>query len=117
MVPRNLAKVLLDKIMRMRRDRLRWREEERKRLRDIIERRGLLESSRVKIKKKLAPVGIKGSVKKDDIAKAIREQIGVEIDKRDIELKKSIKSVGEFTIDIKFKYGIHAKVKIEVVGE
>ncbi|NPA61537.1 MAG: 50S ribosomal protein L9 [Epsilonproteobacteria bacterium] len=118
LVPRNLAKVATDKIIEE------WRREQiemERRREEEIERynreKRLLESSRVKIKKKLAPVGIKGSVKKDDIAKAIREQIGVEIDKRDIELKKSIKSVGEFTIDIKFKYGIHAKVKIEVVGE
>ena len=69
------------------------------------------------IKKKLAPAGIQGSVGKDDIAKAIKEQMDIEIDKKIVELKKALKTVGEHKVDIKLGHGIHATVTVEVVGE
>ncbi len=62
-------------------------------------------------------MGIKGSVKKDDIAKAIKEKLNIDVDKRNIELKKAIKTTGEFKIDIKLGHGIHAKILLEVKGE
>ena len=71
----------------------------------------------VVIKKKLAPAGIQGSVGKDDIAKAIKEQMDIEIDKKIVELKKALKTVGEHKVDIKLGHGIHATVTVEVVGE
>jgi large subunit ribosomal protein L9 len=118
LIPRNLAKIATDKIVEE------WKREQaelEKRRKEEIERftkeKEILEDGKVVIKKKLAPVGIKGSVKKDDIAKAIKEQKNIDVDKKHIELKKAIKSTGEFVIDIKFKHGIHAKVNIEVVGE
>jgi large subunit ribosomal protein L9 len=69
------------------------------------------------IKKKLAPAGIQGSVGKDDIAKAIKEQMNIEIDKKTVALKKALKTVGEHKVDIKLGHGIHATVTVEVVGE
>jgi len=69
------------------------------------------------IKKKLAPAGIQGSVGKDDIAKAIKEQMDIEIDKKIVELKKALKTVGEHKVDIKLGHGIHAHVTVEIVGE
>jgi large subunit ribosomal protein L9 len=77
----------------------------------------ILEDSKITITKKSAPVGIQGSVKKDDIAKAIKESLNIDIDKKHIELKKAIKTTGLFDIDIKLGHGIHAKVPVEVKGE
>jgi len=76
-----------------------------------------LSSSKVIIKKRLAPAGIQGSVGKDDIAKAIKEQMDIEIDKKIVELKKALKTVGEHKVDIKLGHGIHATVTVEIVGE
>jgi len=76
-----------------------------------------LESNKITITKKLAPVGIRGSVKKDDIAKAIQDELNITVDKRNIELKKAIKLTGEFKIDIKLGHAIHAKLIVEVTGE
>ncbi len=76
-----------------------------------------LESNKITITKKLAPVGIRGSVKKDDIAKAVKEKLNITIDKRNIELKKAIKLTGKFKIDIKLGHAIHAKLVVEVAGE
>ncbi len=76
-----------------------------------------LASKNLVIKKKLAPAGIQGSVGKDDIAKAIKEQMDIEIDKKIVELKKALKTVGEHKVDIKLGHGIHATVTVAIVGE
>jgi len=101
-----------------------WKEEQAimaKKLADEIAQftaeKKILESNKIVIRKKLAPVGIRGSVKKDDIAKAVQEELNITIDKRNIELKKAIKLTGEFKIDIKLGHAIHAKLIVEVAGE
>jgi len=76
-----------------------------------------LASKNIVITKKLAPAGIQGSVGKDDIAKAIKEQMNIEIDKKIVELKRALKTVGEHKVDIKLGHGIHATVTVEIVGE
>lgn len=75
-----------------------------------------LESKNVIIKKHNAPVGIQGSVGNGDIATAIKELFGFDIDKKSIHLDKPIKSTGVHEVDLKLGHGIHAKLKIEVVG-
>lgn len=75
-----------------------------------------LESKNVIIKKHNAPVGIQGSVGNSDIATAIKELFGFDIDKKSIHLDKPIKSTGVHEVDLKLGHGIHAKLKIEVVG-
>lgn len=75
-----------------------------------------LEAATVKIEKPLAPVGIKGSVGNADISKAITEQLNIELDKKHINLKKALKSTGIHEVDAKLGHGIHATLKVEVVG-
>jgi len=75
-----------------------------------------LEASTVKIEKPLAPVGIKGSVGNADISAAIEEQFNIELDKKHINLKKALKSTGVHEVDAKLGHGIHAILKVEVVG-
>ena len=75
-----------------------------------------LESATVKIEKPLAPVGIKGSVGNADISKAIAEQLKIALDKKHINLKKALKSTGIHEVDAKLGHGIHAMLKVEVVG-
>ena len=75
-----------------------------------------LEKTIIKIEKKSAPVGIKGSVGNSDISKAIKEQLNIELDKKHINLKKAIKSTGIHEVDTKLGHAIHATLKVEVVG-
>jgi large subunit ribosomal protein L9 len=75
-----------------------------------------LEAATVKIEKPLAPVGIQGSVGNGDISQAIEEQLNIEIDKKNINLKKALKSTGVHEVDAKLGHGIHATLKVEVVG-
>lgn len=51
-----------------------------------------------------------GSITNKDVAEAIQEQAGMEIDKKKIELAEPIKSVGSFTVKIK----LHTAVTVEV---
>jgi large subunit ribosomal protein L9 len=88
-----------------------------KEIEQFTKEKAILENKKIKITKKLAPVGIQGSVKKDDIVNEIAKQSKITIDKKHIELKKAIKRTGEFKIDIKLGHGIHATVTVEVVGE
>jgi large subunit ribosomal protein L9 len=101
-----------------------WKAEQEKMAKELADEiarftkeKKILEENKIVITKKVAPVGIQGSVKKDDIANAIKESLDIIVDKKHIELKKAIKSTGEFKIDIKFGHGIHAIVTVEVVGE
>jgi len=91
-----------------------------KNLKDELERleaeKITLEAATVKIEKSLAPVGIKGSVGNADISKAIEEQLKIVLDKKHINLKKALKSTGLHEVDAKLGHGIHAMLKVEVVG-
>jgi len=75
-----------------------------------------LETATIKIEKPTAPVGIKGSVGNADISAAIAEQLNIELDKKHINLKKALKSTGVHEVDAKLGHGIHAALKVEVVG-
>jgi len=75
-----------------------------------------LEETVIRIEKPIAPVGIKGSVGNADISKAIKEQLGIDLDKKHINLKKAIKSTGLHEVDAKLGHGIHATLKVQVDG-
>jgi len=75
-----------------------------------------LEAVMIKIEKQSAPVGIKGSVGNADISAAILDQLNIELDKKHINLKKALKSTGIHEVDAKLGHGIHAALKVEVVG-
>ena len=100
-----------------------WKAEQariEKALKEEIERfeteKKVLESSTIKIEKQSAPVGIKGSVGNADISAAIAEQLNINLDKKHINLKKALKSTGIHEVDAKLGHGIHAALKVEIVG-
>ncbi len=55
-----------------------------------------------------------GSVTTQEIADAIRQQEGIDIDKRRIVLEEQIKTVGDYTVKCKLGYEITAKLKLKV---
>lgn len=100
-----------------------WKQEQEdkaKALKEDIERleaeKIKLEASIIKIEKPIAPVGIQGSVGNGDISNAILEQLNIELDKKLINLKKAFKSTGIHEVDAKLGHGIHANIRIEIVG-
>ncbi|MBQ6624150.1 MAG: 50S ribosomal protein L9 [Mogibacterium sp.] len=57
-----------------------------------------------------------GSITSMDIAEAIKEQTGEEIDKRKVVLDKPIKETGVFEIDVKLFSDVSAKIEVKVEG-
>ena len=82
----------------------------------LAEEKVKLEAVTIKIEKQSAPVGIKGSVGNADISAAIAEQLNIDLDKKHINLKKALKSTGIHEVDSKLGHGIHASLKVEIVG-
>ena len=58
-----------------------------------------------------------GSVGTVQIAEAIQEQLGVEVDRRRIELGKPIKQVGTYPVAVSIYREIKGTVNVEVAGE
>lgn len=82
----------------------------------LEEEKTKLEATTIRIEKPIAPVGIQGSVGNGDISSAILAQLNITLDKKLINLKKAFKSTGIHEVDAKLGHGIHATLKVEVVG-
>lgn len=57
-----------------------------------------------------------GGVSTKEIAEKLEEK-GIKVDKKKIELKESIKTLGITNIQVKLYEGVIGKVKVEVLGE
>ena len=72
----------------------------------------------LKIKVKAGENGkIFGGVTSKEISENLKSQYNFIVDKKKIDLKETIKTLGEFNIDIKLYEGVIAKLKIEVISE
>lgn len=77
-----------------------------------------LSKTRLLIKRSLGANGsLFGAVTKEEIAKELQLQYGVEIEKKNIEIDLPIKTTGLFDISVKLGFGIHSNIKIEIAGE
>ena len=77
-----------------------------------------LDKAEIIITKKIGDNGhLFGSVTKDEIATALKEQHGIEIDKKHINEKSAIKTIGEHDLDFKLGHGLHATLHVDVQGE
>jgi large subunit ribosomal protein L9 len=52
-----------------------------------------------------------------DIAEAIKEQTGAEIDRRKIVLDKPIKETGDAEVELKLFQDVNAKIKVRIESE
>ena len=77
-----------------------------------------LNKCEIVITKKLGKKGnIFGSVTKDEIATALKKQHNITIDKKHINDKTAIKTVGKHDLDFKMGYGLHTVLHVVVEGE
>ena len=58
-----------------------------------------------------------GGVTAKEISEEIKKQYKMEIDKKKITLKETIKNIGRFSVDIKFGEGVNAKLALEIKPE
>lgn len=91
------------------------KQEEKKEAEQIKEK---LEKIRLDIKVKSGENGkIFGGVTSKEISDVLKDKYSINIDKKKIELKETIKIVGITTVDIKLFEGINGKVKVNVIPE
>lgn len=72
----------------------------------------------LKIKVKSGSNGkIFGGVSSKEIAENLDKQYQIKVDKKKIDLKDTIKTLGTVTVDIKLFEGVIGKVKVDVISE
>ena len=72
----------------------------------------------LKIKVKAGENGkIFGGVTSKEISDNLKNQYNFIVDKKKIDLKETIKTLGEFYVDINLFEGVIAKLKVEVISE
>lgn len=58
-----------------------------------------------------------GGVTSKEISEQLKKQYKFDVDKKKIDLKETIKTIGIFTVDLKLYEGVVAKLKVHVIGE
>ena len=58
-----------------------------------------------------------GGVSSKEIAESLQKQYGIKVDKKKIDLKEAIKTLGKRTVEIKLFEGVIAKLKVDVTKE
>lgn len=58
-----------------------------------------------------------GGVTSKEISEELKKQYKMEIDKKKIVLKETIKNIGRFSVDIKFGDGVNAKLTLNIIPE
>lgn len=85
---------------------------------DAIEVANKLKELVLAIKVKAGENGkIFGGVTSKEISENLKEQYKIEIDKKKIEVKETIKNIGRFTINIKLYEGVNAKLTVNIIAE
>ena len=58
-----------------------------------------------------------GGVTEKEISEQLKKKYKYNIDKKKIDIKETIKTIGMFTIDLKLFEGVVGKLKIHIIGE
>lgn len=58
-----------------------------------------------------------GGITTKEISEGLKKQYQMDIDKKKITLKETIKTIGRFTVEVKFGDGVNAKLTVEVKPE
>lgn len=77
-----------------------------------------LEKLQIKIGAKTGESGrLFGSITASDVAEAIKEESGIEVDRRKVRLDEPIKALGTYKITVDVHPGITATVSVDVIGD
>lgn len=58
-----------------------------------------------------------GSITSKDISDAIKDQLGMYIDKKKIQMKAAVKQTGHFDVEIKLYQGVKGNLSVDIVSE
>ncbi|NLY09465.1 MAG: 50S ribosomal protein L9 [Tissierellia bacterium] len=91
------------------------RAEEAKRRAEAEVLKEKLESKGLKVQGKGGSAGrLFGSITSADIAKSLKAEFGLDIDKRKIELKEPIKTTGKYTVEVRVYPEMTATLAVEI---
>ena len=85
-------------------------------LENINKQKEMIDSLKLTIKHKIGGNGhLIGSITSKEISKSLKDQFDLDIDKKTIVLKNSIKTTGVFTVDCKLGHSIHASLTVDII--
>jgi large subunit ribosomal protein L9 len=118
LVPKGLAMAASKGALRQAEDMKRARlEAEKKEKEEAASKVALLGASPVYISARAGEEGrLFGSVTTSDIARAITEQLGQEVDRRIIRLEEPIRTLGSHSIEVHLHEDVNALVTVEVIA-
>ncbi|NLY67162.1 MAG: 50S ribosomal protein L9 [Tissierellia bacterium] len=94
------------------------RQKEKEEYEEALKLKEKIESITVEIKSKAGEGGkLFGSITSNDIARELKKQHNIDIDKRKIELKDNIKSLGTTDVIIRVYTELTATLKVKVIEE
>lgn len=117
--PRKLAKASTPKLLewatKLREQAVKEKEEITK---HAVEIKKQLEGLTITFKEKTTDKDtLYGSIGEKELVKALEDQGKVKLDKKQIEMKEHIKSVGEHKVTVKLTDDVHVDIKVEVKGK
>lgn len=117
LVPKGMALVASKGALRQAEQMRRAREEAgRKAKEEAAAKVALLGSSPVYISARAGEEGkLFGSVTKNDIARAVSDQLEQEIDAREVRLDDSIRRLGTFSVEVHLHEEVNALITVEVI--
>lgn len=85
---------------------------------ELVELAGRLESGEITLR---AKVGEKdrlfGAITSGDIAREVRERFAITLDKRDVELEKPLRQLGNYEITVRLGKNVTSKIRLSVERE
>lgn len=119
LIPYGFAVPASDTNLRLAKELIRQEEaRENKKLSQYQEMAGQIQGLNLKIGAKSGTSGkIFGSVTNVQIANALKEQAGIEVERKKIKLPDEIKELGEYTAQVELHKQVVAPLRFEVVAE
>lgn len=117
LVPQGLAMAATKGSLRQAEQMRRAREEAERKARDAASNKAArLGSQPVYISARAGESGrLFGSVTKSDVARAVQEQLGEEVDRHQVRLDDPIRSVGTHSVEVHLHEGVDARLSVEVI--
>ncbi len=119
LIPKGLAYPATDNYVKMVQNILKQKarklEKEKQKALEIAEK---IKDAEITLKKKVGLTGkLYGSVTAADITQALKEQYGVEIDRKKVMLRNPIRDIGTYTVKIRLHPEVSVSIKVNVQPE
>ena len=91
------------------------KEEKEKIVKELQKKAERIKKASIKIKSKVGESGkLFGSVTCEDIAKELKNQLGIEVDKKNVEIPEPIKKMGKHEVRVELGEGLKTKLRVEI---